>query len=659
MKLLSKKYIIFVAILGLIPFILPTHVLAVIPDVSIRVLNGSTNLPIPGVWVRQKNNGNGSNPSWSSFLNQCNGSNSTQAISGRYSQTNGSGIALFVDPELINQSACNQSIDSNKDGTNDVVSFPCTTGISRVDDTSSCQAFGEFSCYGNPMLFEVVKPAGDNGTYSTVSNITIPNAAADMQLTVYYTPAGQTVAPTPTPNPITDSSKKEIGSIANIGAKFIPQTQLEVGKDYWVRIQIFNSNKGSTLIKLHEVLNSPYFQLYQPYYDSTNYINGTFFINSPVYSGYSYKMEDTTNTECAQVGSGLPACISKYSAGGNAVSVQPTEGFDGVNYTQKYFFFKVKAVVSSNGSTVKVDVDDTYPAHEGSYIDYLNSVPKNESSEPGLDNEDVVICPIGGCSASVLSSYFQVSKGDTYSSNIGDESIKSILPTGVSFSPDSSSIVIHNGVSTKFGAGSVSPTNWYTKGYQIDSIQMYNKLYNEYSGKLITKNIQGVDSFTTSGYYIDTSTQASAINRYTISGSKWRTELVGKQIVYFVPSDLYIDEDLSVAATNGSSIIYVVSGNVGISPSVAKVEGIILADGVIDTACDSKLRFSGTTCSNGSQSLTTPLTLEGIYYSKGGFNLDRSTSTGAAEYFVGRPDFLLSTISTLGKNVYSWKEYAN
>jgi len=81
--------------------------------------------------------------------------------------------------------------------------------------------------------------------------------------------------------------------------------------------------------------------------------------------------------------------------------------------------------------------------------------------------------------------------------------------------------------------------------------------------------------------------------------------------------------------------------------------------GVVDTACDSSVGFTGTQCSSGIQSKANTLTLEGIVYSAGGFNLERVPASGAGESFVGRLDFLLSAISVFGKNGYSWKENIN
>jgi hypothetical protein len=659
----TKKYLYIFAIIGLGLLAAPHNVSAYVPDIHVNVINSSTNAPVNGVWVKQDITTTAPKNPWASYFNFCNGAYSTQSMNGRYSQTV-SGVAYFRNPEDINENTCNQSIDTNKDGTNDAISFPCTTG-QQMDSNgnlipgSSCLAYGDFSCQSNPMSFSVVKPVGDTGSYTTITGAIVPNSAASLEYTIYYTPAGSTPMPTPTPNPVTNASKKEIGTLTSIGSSFQPLTQVEEGKDYWVRIQVFKAASYSR-VKLHEALNTEYFQLYQPYYSNAN--DASFFIESYKYSGYGAGMVNSTVAECPDpgMGVGLPACISGYTSGGGRVNVQSIDDNEALTAAnpQKYFYFKVKAIKSSSGLPIKVDFDDTYPAHVGSYIDYID-LPDNQANEPGLDNVEVEVCPVGGCVTAATNGYFQVQKGDTYSNASGAESIKSLLPANTGFSPDNSSIILHSGSGANFGLGNSNPNNWHLKNYFVDNNLGYDKLYSDYSSKIVTKSINGINGFNSTGYYIDTSSQASSDHNYVLKGANWSTQLSGKQIVFFVPGDLYIESNTDVASTNGSSIIYVVKGNVGFDPSVTKFEGIIIADGSVDTACLTSTKFSGSTCSSGSASLANALTVEGMVYASGGFTLDRKAASGTSESFIGRPDFLLSTISTFGKNVYSWKEYAN
>jgi hypothetical protein len=651
----------------------PQNVEAFIPDVNVRVVNSITGSPVTGVWVMQTNTPKDGNNGWSSFLNNCQSTDFSQRPPGRFVETNDFGIASFLNPENLNESICNIPIDSDSNGTNDVVSFPCSTGVNAG---VACVSYQDWSCYGNSMGFQVVPPAGDTGTYTSIASAIIPNYAADMEYTIYYTPSGSTPPPSPSPNLITQTSKKEIGTIAGIGNKFQPLTELEEGKDYWVRIQVFNNDiRDYTKVALHEVLNSAYFDLYQPNYIKTDWSSTTFFIESLKNKGYSEGMEDTTEDECEDLGAGIPSCISGYVTGGNSFIAQPitnsdpaknTAPMNGSSLRQKYFYFKVRAKANSAGAKIKVDVDDTYPAHTGGYIDFIDE-PNTEYNEPGLDNEEVVICPVGGCINSALG-YVQILLGNVYSHYVGALApITFELPLNTALIPEpistrKTSILFQRDPKPgDYGAGRPVDSNWYLQGYSQKSGEFnYNNLYNEYKDKPIqSENINGVNQLDNGvGYYIDQTSISTG--RYTISGGGWKNQTIqNKQAVIFVPGDLFISENVDISSEGNSSLAFIVQGNVGIDPSVTNVEGIFIVDGVIDTTCSASSGFISGKCESTVAPPDVRVTLEGLYYSSGGFVLDRDTGTEPSETFRFRPDFLFSASSTLGKNLYSWVENSN
>ncbi len=660
MKLQLNRYLIFALFIITAYLVSPSTAYAFIPEVNVRVINAQTNAPVPGVWVKQKNTGMGTNPGWSSFMtNNCSGENSNEPIDGRFSMTDVNGSAKFLDPETIPTSSCDIPIDSNKDGTNDTVRFPCTTGERRdingnPTPGTTCIAYGEFSCYGSPMSFEVVRPSGDLGTYTAVSGVSMPNAAADMEITIYYSPPGTTAPPQPTPNLTVDTTKKDIGTLSSIADKFQPLKILEEGKDYWVRIQIYSLGRAFSHIWLYEKINSEYFDLYKPSFNSPE--TATFFIQSYVAHGSSFEMKERMSIDCPDAGSSsLPSCIT-YTDGASSFLAKPFEAMSPVAKPVKYVFFKVRAKKSSGGLPIKVNVNDTYPpVHTDSYVNFIETIPHLPTDEVGLDNEDVVICPVGGCTAASVG-YFQVRQGDTFSRAIGAQSIKSDLPTGTNFSPDTNSVILYKGAGAYFGNGGTNARNWSVNNYEVTDTMSYNELFASYGDKVTTKNIHGISDFTTSGTYIDTSSQANNSKKYTITGAGWETQLTGKQVIFFIPGDLYINTNTDIGSSGDSSLIYIVAGNIGIAPSVTRVEGIFFADGAIDTACDSAIGFSGTSCSSGSLSVATALNSEGIYYARSGFQLGRQVPSGTSEIFTGRPDFIFSSMGIFGKKIYSWTE---
>jgi hypothetical protein len=151
-----------------------------------------------------------------------------------------------------------------------------------------------------------------------------------------------------------------------------------------------------------------------------------------------------------------------------------------------------------------------------------------------------------------------------------------------------------------------------------------------------------------------------------IGGTGWDGKVFsGGKSVVFVNGDLYIKKSsgnsFSIAKDGKSALVFIVAGKMGIDPSVTKIEGLYIVDGVIDTLCTAPISGSNATCSPDKTSLqsNSQLTLEGAYYSaQTGFKLERTGTAGGnpAETFVYRPDLILSTTDILGLKIYSWKE---
>ncbi len=118
----------------------------------------------------------------------------------------------------------------------------------------------------------------------------------------------------------------------------------------------------------------------------------------------------------------------------------------------------------------------------------------------------------------------------------------------------------------------------------------------------------------------------------------------GRIAVVLVDGNLFIDDDINVEV--GSFLAMIVSGNITIDSDVTNIEGVYIADGVINTGLG-----------------TSQLVAEGIFTGWGGFNLQRdyqdsTNNTSPAELFVYRPDLQANAYNYLMRSHYSWDEVA-
>ncbi|MDQ3099358.1 MAG: hypothetical protein M3Q44_06435 [bacterium] len=405
-----------------------------------------------------------------------------------------------------------------------------------------------------------------------------------------------------------------------------------------------------SIVKVNEKINVTNFKIDEPVYN-TNPTIGTFKITKGSASG---EIEGTSSI-CPS----LNCITSKVYSGGNLNSFSVT--LDPLKYGDtRYVYFRVTTKASSTGL---IPVDDN--SSTLNYVDLPATV--------AIDNVSVVI--------NNPRPFFQTfAGGDVYSgSNSLNSSIFSQLRQSTDyFATAGDSVVIHRG-GANYGNGTASIKNRELRNYSLsyDPLQQsYNSLYESYLNLIPPeniKNISGIDDFTNSGYYIDSTSQNNV--KYTIKGSGWSGKNIsGKKIVFFIPGDLYIDADFSVQEDGLSIIIFIVKGRIGIDPSVNFIQGVFIADGMIDTACNSTSSFnSSNDCSPslGGSLTSNQLTIEGVVFSnsvdssgiynpsKGGFSLDRSpiSTTIPGERFVFRPDFLVTTAASIGRKNYKWLEY--
>lgn len=146
-------------------FLTTVKVEAHAPDVTGTVVSANTNTPIAGVWVKWTNE-------WDQF---------------RITQTDANGVFYF--PSLGDmtldqvQTLEDTYVDSTNDGSNDTPLMADTDPIDLAAD--------QFSCGDNPQSFTVIPQVGTNGTYSTISGVTLNNGNDTVNVgNIVFTPNG-------------------------------------------------------------------------------------------------------------------------------------------------------------------------------------------------------------------------------------------------------------------------------------------------------------------------------------------------------------------------------------------------------------------------------------------------------------------------------------
>lgn len=120
--------------------------------------------------------------------------------------------------------------------------------------------------------------------------------------------------------------------------------------------------------------------------------------------------------------------------------------------------------------------------------------------------------------------------------------------------------------------------------------------------------------------------------------------LSGEKYVVVVDGDLRLDHNVTVA--NGGFLLWVVSGNITVAPTVAELEGLMLSSGnwITETngGSDTQLVISGSVVSWGSIELNR--------------NLGGAANASPAERFVYRPDLLFEMPKKVKTFVMQWAE---
>lgn len=254
-------------------------------------------------------------------------------------------------------------------------------------------------------------------------------------------------------------------------------------------------------------------------------------------------------------------------------------------------------------------------------------------------------------SGAAQNAWWQVEGAGVYAgSSLGGVTIGSQVPSGnyliIPGSVGSVAALMRASGTPDTGDGGISTSAWNAltqyRGKRVDYAYLAAQMgvtytqANDFATDALDK--PAYDS-TKEFYFIEPSTGEAHLS------SAWSVES-GEKYVVFVDGDLRIDQNVTVA--NGGFLLWVVSGDIIIDPTVSEVEGLMVA--------------SGRWVSESTGATDTQLTVAGSVVGWGGIELNRDLGGAAnaspAERFVYRSDLLITMPDPVKTFVMQWAEVA-
>lgn len=630
------------------------------------VRNANTNAPIPNVWVRWRIGQCGT-------VCHCPGMNKTEEA---YVLTDATGRFYFREmyaewPTDIN--ALGRMIDTNFDGTNDDEQIPRYTG----PDCYRAPGFGKvitwnFGCSENTHTFTAIVPNGWNGNFSTASN-DMNNIAGEVNVgTIYYTP----VTPTPTPRPNTPSptptrtatprpsasptrtptptpgipncvgtgtcSDTEAGKRTALGN--LATTGIVVNdSDVYAKLTIHPYNTSSLGARLYFSLNESYFS-----YDN------------PLSTTETYRM-NTDGSNRTAISPGGRYVLQYQSGSPNKLYIELPSFAVGTKYE---VYIKINPTQTTGAGGQPVAFNGTYPTTN--FVQYASTITYGSWSttrRENISNTNLVIESAPTPAPSGTGNFFQALSGDVFSRGTFSTSVNNTLPASEPFIADNSGMLL-TASANQFGRSTSSVVDYYDESYNVTNPLSYDTLYNTYLNSIIRQDLSTGDGSLANGEYLHTN--GANIDLDIGSGSKFRRINAGEKFIVFVEGNLYIgpispSDRIEIDNDGKTLVTFIVKGNIGIHPSVNRIDGIYITDGVIDTVCDKNVsNFSGTECGPATTSSSNSLEINGMTFAAQGYKLQRNNTSGsAAEIFNLRPDFFISGSELLAPKNVTWYEFSN
>lgn len=260
-----------------------------------------------------------------------------------------------------------------------------------------------------------------------------------------------------------------------------------------------------------------------------------------------------------------------------------------------------------------------------------------------------------------VTNYFQIGEGNVYSRGEVNASIVNVLPSTEQFIQPNKGILFTSSIND-FGRPVENVVSFYDQNANISENITYDTLLESYKKSYKQTNLN--NGTVRSGVYLhsDGSTNDLEIK----NGSPFDSISSGDQYVVFVPGNLYIgplnSDDFIVPRDGKTFIAFIVKGNIGVDPSIERLEGVYITDGTFDDVCrrsnPAPQSFSGGQCGGATTySSANQFLVEGLLSARSGFILQRINTTGdSAENFTLRPDFYFSGLDLIGINRKSWFE---
>ena len=238
--------------------------------------------------------------------------------------------------------------------------------------------------------------------------------------------------------------------------------------------------------------------------------------------------------------------------------------------------------------------------------------------------------------------------------------ISSFLPSSNYFDlkgPDSPGIPVYNsGTPPSWGNGSVSETGWlantpvssasgYNYNYFFSRVpaevkNSWNQNIGVFSGGVSITTPPSYSSLPESGGYRWAWIKKDGFTFLSINGDI----SVNQKLIVFVDGDLNINGNISVGSSG--FVMFVVSGNISIGPSVDSVSGIYLTNGQFKTGTLGKRQdIKG-------------ITVTGSVVALNGVKLERSlnNNTTPAEKFIFSPSLILQIPYNFSQRNFNWRE---
>jgi hypothetical protein len=370
-------------------------------------------------------------------------------------------------------------------------------------------------------------------------------------------------------------------------------------------------------------------------------------------SGSIYLRNNATETSCSEV-SGVDTKVNQLdghlsvSAGGQTVNV----GHTGITGD---FFISGIPEISSSLPVELLNVDTTKyewvrPAGDTQGVPNICTTP----SSPTIFNQDV--SNVNWFIRELRYPWWQVVGGDVGAMGLGGVVVESKIPGGYPGSKyiiaqgggmDQGVVVQGSSIEPESGGGGITQiSDWWVNSTYAEPRETYDVLHGYvYNGPGFTGSVDCATAICSALNQVPVAanTQYISVNGDLVLSGVWGVGS-GESQTYVVVGNLTIPVNVQVGS--GGFLAFIVSGKITINPGVTMVQGVYVADGLLETV------------SNGTN-MDVPLEAQGMFVGWGGVDLNRDLVddvVAPGERFTYRPDLIIRAPEAFRRDTYLWEE---